>query len=261
MSAAAPLAKIPLWRTTRDSYVLGFRHMAYVIAKRWLVIAALATLTFLVQWLIYPSEKLAGQLGLSWVSFALLPLAAMVFTAMIAVPWHRLILDNELVAGNGLSLDARVIAYWIWGAALLIALGFAATPMFYVFPSGPDVELTGFQTGALLASLLATAIVGWVLMRISLKLVGVALRDSNASLGVIWNNTSWNFWRLFWGTILTCVPAMAAVVVHSMLIEDENLGRETYALARAFDSTLVEILGLIPLTFLSLSYRHFMGRQ
>ena len=100
MSETAPRAKLPLWRTVRESYAWGLGHLGEVVNKAWLVLLVLAMVSFVLHWLAHPYVGVAGSVPGNLFSLVVIPLAGIVFGAMVAVPWHRFRSRRRAVAGD-----------------------------------------------------------------------------------------------------------------------------------------------------------------
>jgi hypothetical protein len=270
MEPATKRIKLPFWKTVADSYRWGFGRLPEVVVRFWSVLLALTIVSLGLYWLVHPYETEAGSLGSGWISIIFIPFIGGIFTAMIAVPWHSLVLNDEPLAGQGLTFDTRVLSYATWGMAVMMPF-LASFPLFTnAIPADLPTGATDDTNAALatisfnmLAAAMVALIAGiYIFARLGIKVVATALRDPNGSLGVIWQNTSWSFWRLFWGPIITCLPMIAAIwlLPDVAFVPDGGTppSRFSYAATNAAVGLVCTVFGLAPLTFLSLAYRHFM---
>lgn len=260
MDTDAERMKLPFWRTVGDSFRLFLDNVATLLRHTWAALAAIAVATGLLQWLAFPFEQAAGDVGGSWMSVIAIPMATMIFTAMIAVPWHRLVLGGEPMAGHGVDFGPRVLSYTIWG--VLGWAGFAVffVPMIAAVPTDVGDQLTGGQSTVLLLSLIGVLASSFVVTRLTPKLVAVALSEPDKTLAVVWHRTSGSFWRLMWGMLVTVVPLFVAILLVSLVWPEDVGSRVGYSVRRAFDAAIGGLLAVPSLTFLSLAYRHLITR-
>jgi hypothetical protein len=257
MEPAAKRIKLPFGKTVAESYRWGLGRLPEVIRKFWLELIALTAVSFVLYWLVQPYDKHDGFMSLWW-TVIIIPFISSIFVAMVAVPWHRLVLKGELLSGSTLRIDRRVLTYAIWGTALLLPFLASLSLFGAAFPDGApeNDDSTPINWGYLITAFAAFLAGIFSLTRLSLRLVSAALDDKRGTIRTIWHNTSWSFWRLFCGTIITFLPSMLAVV--AIPFYDPQQSRLSYAAMNAAMTLVSTILGMIPLTFLSLAYRHFM---
>lgn len=255
-TAAAPRAKLPLWRTVRESYAWGLGHLPEVARKAWRVLAVLAGVSFVLHWVAHPYVADAGSVRGNLFSLIAIPAAIISFGAVIAVPWHRFILDGEPLPHMPLAWPPRVVSYFVWAILLSAPLYFGLLTLVSA-PEPVETEVSADITAfIILAEFVVLLAVTYALVRLSIKLVAVAVDNNAATIGEIWRNTSSNFWRLFWGTLLTLLPALVVGIAIIYLAPDQGSARWLYAAANAINSIAEVLLGMVSLTFLSLAYRH-----
>jgi hypothetical protein len=259
MEQAAKRIKLPFWQTVADSYRWGLGRLPEVIAKFWLVLLAMTAVSFALYWLAQPYEKSTDGSQSFLLTTLMIPSMTGIFIAMIAVPWHRFIINGEPLTSDGPIPDTRACVYAACGIAILLPF-YASFPLFAAaFSPSVDVSVDQNHLSAVdftyLGAAFITVFLGiYISTRISLKLVAVALRDPQGTFGAVWQKTSWSFWRLFWGTTVTFVPELFAI----FLLPDAQQTRLDYALWNTVIVLFSAILGMVPLTFLSLAYRHLM---
>jgi hypothetical protein len=258
MSDTPLRAKLPLWRTVRESYALGFENMGDLVRWGWPVLAALSVVSLACYWFEHVSEVETENRGFSWISFVAIPIVTVVFTTMMAVPWHRLVLKGEPLRGAQMTVAPRVIAYVAWGLFMVVPVYLVSylTLRFAGALGAEEGSSPVLQFVPLI--LLLTVLFLYVTFRIGIKLVAVALDDTTSTTAVIWRRTTWNFWRLFWGTTLTFLPTLLLVALYTWLVPSDRFSRLGYAAAETGFLVATVLLGMISLTFLSLAYRHFM---
>lgn len=246
--------KLSLWRTLRESYVLGFGHLKEVTANAVTILAALLVIAMIINWVAFPTEKDGG----GWLTIGVLPIASILFTAMVAVPWHRFVLDGEPLSKLGFTLDPRIGLYAIWGCLLSLPLFVGLALALSVDIAEADTPENDAAAFRLLVGILLEVAYLVLSMRLWLKLVAIAIDDRNGTLSVIWRSTAWNTWRVAWGSALTLMPALLFGAFAYWLETMAPGSRLLHALLNAASTTFGVILGMVSLTFLSLSYRHFM---
>src|SRR5665213_150459 len=127
-------------------------------------------------------------------------ITAVIF-ASIAVNWHRYILRNEVAEGaERLRLDGLVWRYFLFGIVIVIVIGAVMGLGTFVFV----LLLIGLGAISKLLAVLIGIFVGfpaviWMIgasVRLSVKLVGVALGNIEYTLSDAWDATMGNTWRL-----------------------------------------------------------------
>jgi hypothetical protein len=255
--------KLPFWSTVLQSYKWGFGQLGTMVANRWMVLAVLGGLMCTLYWLIPPYDMTAKEpmMAPSWLSIGINGMASILFTSMIAVPWHRLVLTGEPMTGNGFDLSPRILAYALWGvlfgAAVIVPMSIVGSAT----PTTPGAKPTDAQTTTILIAMVASYVAIYFVTRFQLKLVATAMSDPAGSFGAIWRRTRWSFWRLFGGSALAILPVMGAQFLFSALVPPVSLSPSVLAITHAIQSLIGVVLTLPLLTFLSLSYQHFMTKQ
>jgi hypothetical protein len=258
MSDTQVRGKLPLWPTVRESYGWAFGHIAEVAVKAWPVLAMLAAVSFVIHWLAHPYASVTGSVIGNALTVVVLPAAVIAFGAMIAVPWHRFVLEGEPLPPVRLARSARLVAYFLWAFALAAPFYASIFALSVAFESGAtDSSGENFDLKMIL-TIIAFIVGAYLFVRFGIKLVAVALGDRAVTLANIWRATSWNFWRLFWGGLLAVVPFIVVGGALLVLVPDEGSSRWAYSVANALVTLAEVLLGLVSLTFLSLAYRHFM---
>jgi hypothetical protein len=255
--------KLPFWSTVLQSYKWGFGQLGTMVARRWMVLAVLGALMCALYWLIPPYDLTAKEqtLAPSWLSIGVNSMASILFTSMIAVPWHRLVLTGEPITGNGFDLHPRILAYALWGILFGAAVMVPISMMGAFAPATPTAKPTDAQTATILIVMVCVYAAIYLVTRFQLKLVATALSDPAGSLGAIWRRTRWSFWRLFGGAALAILPVMGAQYLFNALVPPASLSPGVLAITHAMQSLIGVVLTLPLLTFLSLSYQHFMTKQ
>jgi hypothetical protein len=265
-------AKLPFWRTVAASYRLGLVHLPEVIAARWLVLIVMADVSFAAHWLIFPylKEGAAETWGVYFAHLICSTFLPAVFTAMIAVPWHRRVLNGEPLTGHGLTLDRRMLGYVGWGLVIIGSwlLLYLATP-WSDFPTQALAELLTSTPGSSAETLIdwfretgyavpLGCVIVYLAFRLDMFVVAIALGQHRGALSAIWRNTSWSFCRLYFGAVISFLPLLLVLPFHVMEKASSVLRVQSAAWAALGDTATIP-LGLVGFAFLSLSYRHFMG--
>jgi hypothetical protein len=277
---AAKRVKLPFWRTVGESYRWGFGRVPEVIARYWPVLLAQAAVSLLLDWVAAHATPEDGLVNLatpnfsdifgepnlvvgiiSWGSIFI----SAIFAAVIAVPWHGLVLRGQPLSGSGLTIDWRIIGYATWGFGItlpfltcipLLAFGIAQLTS----EPGTEVVHKNDAWAIFYAGWLALFVGIVTFTRLGIKVVAAGLRDPNGSLPAVWRGTKWSYWRIFWGSTLTLLPEILFsffAIYHGAVDAVEEMWPST-AIWKATVTIITAILGLVPLTFLSLAYRHFV---
>jgi hypothetical protein len=241
--------------------------VAPVVARYWPVLLIMTAVSVGFDWLSEPYLRPEDGDFFGWPELvAITCLSAFVsaiFASMIAVPWHGLLLRGEPLSGHGFSSDRRIMVYASWGFCVMLPF-FASFPLFtlgsmqlYAKTGSAVVGMHG-ALAMMYAGSFAFLVGILIFTRLGIKVVAIALPDPNGSLTTIWRRTSWSFWRMFWGLAITVLP----IYIVGFLPVFIGTAQQEAWLSTAFWSTvttlITTLLGLVPLTFLSLAYRHFM---
>ena len=154
--------------------------------------------------------------------------------ASIAVNWHRFILRSEIAeGGQRLRLDGLVWRYFFFGIAIfalvtLVALGVGLALLLVGWALSTVSTAISILFGVVVGIPLILLLFG-LTFRWSVKLVAIALGDTEFTLGDAWRSTTGNTWRLT-GLYLLFVLAIS-------LIGSVDLG-SAYA-ASLFNSSIV----------------------
>jgi hypothetical protein len=255
--------KLPFWSTVLQSYKWGFGQLGTMVARRWMVLAVLGALMCALYWLIPPYDMTAKEpmMAPSWLSIGINGLASILFTSMIAVPWHRLVLTGQPMTGNGFDLHPRILAYALWGVLFGAAVMVPMSMFGAAAPVTPGANPTDAQTTTILIAMVGMYVAIYLVTRFQLKLVATALSDPAGGLGTIWWRTRWSFWRLFGGSALAILPVMGAQYLFNVLVPPASLSPGVLAITHAIQALIGVVFTLPLLTFLSLSYQHFMTKQ
>jgi hypothetical protein len=111
------------------------------------------------------------------------------------------------------------------------------------------------------AAFLAFAVLGFIPTRLSLILPAIALSHSEFRARDSWRLTAGNFWRLFFASLLTVVPPALFVLFLNWSISgwEDPKTQFQYILQACRIELLFLFVGMIGITLLSVTYRHFTG--
>jgi hypothetical protein len=290
-------AKLPVWSTVVQSYVLTFKNLGWFVKMAWVWVVVFAGIVALIYWVHWPYQQMENVPGQSsWWHLILTIVISLFVASSIAVAWHRrMLLGDNVASAFYFRLDRTVINYFAWGAFFTFfwlapvvltlttidqwAAQEAATTATEgssnnVPEEGSDEDLgsSGASVGAWLleggiwsamlsVGFAVSAVFLYVPTRLSLVLPALALEQKEFSVHDSWRLSSGNFWRLYFGTTLALALPLLALVVSI-----ELLGFSEFSKTRAwyvFDGCLTEVMtlviGMTGITFLSLAYRHFVG--
>jgi hypothetical protein len=171
MELAAKRIKLPFWRTVADSYRWGLGRLPEVIAKFWLVLLALTVVSFALYWLAQPYETNPETLGSTWLNIFIIPIFTGMFFAMIAVPWHRLVLNGEPLPARP-AFDTRIFLYAGWAFALVFP--FLASTQLIDMPNPTVAEPTADDVARYITITGSAMVLGtYFLVRFGIKVVAV----------------------------------------------------------------------------------------
>jgi hypothetical protein len=255
-------ALLPVWTTVGASYRLAWENRGQYLKASWLWLSLLAPL--MVLYALYAWDDLkqtvcavpsrhadvaAPEPSMTTALVYSFPVSCieLLAVASIAVAWHRLILRNERVtAAHYFRLDSPVWNYF--------AVGFA----FYVVSSAPLALLSDMGDKLHLLADVMMMFCTVIILRLSVILPARALEAGQVTMKAVWQRTSWNFWRIFWGYMLS---AAASIPFSLLLFAGCHVAAAGPWLLAA--SRLLNVVLVVPpmLTFLSLTYRHFFGSE
>lgn len=254
MSAVSP-AKLPLWPTVRDSFVMTARHARVFFRFAWPILLPLVISDAATAWFSFP-----GQLRMRADPNASEPVVvslefwsaatAMVGGACLAVLWHRYIVAKlEPDATDIVALRGRILAYVGWGLLSLFPLMLSMLPAAgllaltddalsgFILPFVPLVALVALVPFFRYVLILPAAALGH---RAKLRSVSYATRGSAENLAL--------------GTYLTALPSILIIYLIDPTQADDRLAATVLATAGNFTDM---IAGMPIVTFLSLAYLHF----
>lgn len=290
-----PPGKLPFWRTVIDAHTVTLHNLAALVRIGWPWALLLVLTSAALNWMIWPWEEAARTAGDFGTYGTFLPmLSALLIGALIAVPWHRLILTNtEVPPSHATRYLGPGIRYFLWLVALSII---AALPLWAIYLSGAfDGILSGMEAeaapfeaalpepgaetdadseeaqpmGAGEMAILAVAIlfavlgplaaISFIPTRLMLILPAVALEAQNFTPADSWRATRGNFWRLYLGSFAV-LAAMFALFALYLALTGMELAETREAFVReAVILDLVSLVaGMVLVTFLSLAYRHLV---
>ena len=126
-------------------------------------------------------------------------------------------------------------------------------------PTEPEDALSGFGTLLLgvaviaAVALAAWAVLGYLPMRMSLALPAIATGNAENAVSRAWNLSRGNFWRLYWGSVLSVVPAFVGALISAALVDDTT--RAGFTLSATILAGLLFASTLIWVGSLSHAYR------
>ncbi len=258
-------AKLPLLASVFEAFELTSSKLVDLAKLTWLWLIILIAIQAVIYWYLWPFEQALE-------SSAALPFGAIVLGssvistfigASIAVGWHRLLLENEHVAGSvNLRLDGHVWRYFAWVFGMLIAITIPIVVAWLVAaPTSDDVDapLTWGDLSLVVAFFVSLLILS-VAARAMVILPGVAL-GHETTLGEVWKRTRGNTWRIFTGSMLTAMPIIVIALALSSMFGslDASLTLTAYVIENTILEVVFIIAGMFGLSFLSLAYRHFFG--
>jgi hypothetical protein len=189
----------------------------------------------------------------------------------IAVAWHRLMILNEQPGFSGGNVATKNLwRYIVVALALFLVMFLPMTavmlPASYFLKSGPAPALPSPGFFPLLLLGFALYAVGTaVAFRLTLLLPARAIGDTGLTFKQTWNRTRGNVWRLFWGIVVTTMPALLIAQIIFLLgvgpPRPSTVGSEDFVAQMTAMSTVFAVYYLLILPigigFLSHAYRHF----
>lgn len=273
-----PIPKLPVWKTIVEVFAVTARHTGDLLRFAWPWLIVLIAVSLALYSAYFETERAQLAAGGSG-SSSLWVLTLMVSTligALIAVPWHRRILLGEhQTLSKGLALDSRKLAYAVKTVAIIATLALPLVPLVWTGSAEPasDVETqtaTELFLAIFLPVLAFVAFFAWVfvLNRVSLILPATAVGNGSVTLGSAWSATKGNTLRLaLVSTIATFLPLMLplglaywlAPATAAALDASTAPNAIAFAVTNTINELLTIVFGMLFVTFLSLSYRHFFG--
>lgn len=238
--------KLPVFRTVLASYWLVARNPVALCRAVALPLAAMLPLLAFATWLVLPwlpdqgVKKLtfANELA-SWT----LTLIQAPFLAAIAVAWHRFVLLQEAPEAR-LRLNATVWKY----TGIYLALHL----IIYV----PMMLGKVHPIYALFMGVLSIIFFFFMLPRLSLILPATAV-EANLPYDEVWSATRSNTLRLALASLLCSL--LPLLLVGFVLLRLDHPGGKIAAQVVGVGASA--LIASIAVTFLSLTYRHFIRRQ
>jgi hypothetical protein len=271
MPEAAP-AKLPVWKTIGESYVIWFRNLPELVRIAWIWLLIMAPILALFMWWQAPAmmemmlNARAGKPdpnpGMTALTQALNAIVLVPILSSIAVAWHRLLLRNEHVSGPYLRLDSVVVGYAVlfFLIALLPSLPQYLGQIYLALTQPP--RATEINAGAMLVSTIGsilTLIAMFCSCRLFMVLPAKAL-GIDMSFRTAWAATRKNTWRLFWGYMLSLLPLMIVGGTVGWWLVVAQPSRAVTASVWTALTLLWALFGMVGVGFLSLAYRHFFER-
>ncbi|MEQ1673013.1 MAG: hypothetical protein ABL893_19350 [Hyphomicrobium sp.] len=274
-----PIPKLPVWKTIADVYIVTARHLGDLLRFSWPWLVVLIAVSMALYSAYYQSERalLAAGGTRSNLLWALMLATSTLIGALIAVPWHRRILLNEpQTLSQGLSLDARKVVYVVKAMAISASLVLPLIALMWAIPSETageaatkvEPEFSVFDLWPLIFFITFFAVI-FALNRVSLILPATAVENRSVTLARAWRGSRGNTLRLgFVSIIATFLPIIVPVqliqLVAPALVSTLDANTAPNALSFATANTISELFtilfGMLFVTFLSLSYRHFFGQ-
>lgn len=286
----ADAVKLPFWRTVYDAHSVTLKNLVGFVRIGWLWALLLVTASAAINWAIFPAENAAQAAGHIGTKLAFLPmLASMFIGVLVAVPWHRLVLQGRVETlreapgylwpairyfGWLIAFSAiYAIPFWI---AWVVTGGFgtdlgvpadpvAVTPAANVEEAGatdgdPD-QLVGvilaFGAGVVLGPL---AILSYIPTRLMLILPAVAIADDGFTVARSWAATAKNFWRLYLGSLLAMSLPLVFIIALLAFFGEETPTRSGYTFEAVVADAFCLVAGMIYVTYMSLAYRHLVQK-
>ena len=252
--ATPNLQKLPFWRTVAESYKLTFGNIRTLLQMSWPLLLALLPVSAVIRWIAWPltQPKHPHPGFVEWALGFSHNLVMLAVGAAIAVPWHRFILFNEKTPVTQSPWDdARTKAYIGLGLLLLMITEFGAALRSAGILATNDRLLNSSETNELLIFLLLT-------VRWSLAFPAIAIGRESQPRSDSWDATKGNYWRMFWGGILTMVIPIVIILTLAAHTEGK-LTQNTFAALSGLFTVVWMFVGMSYVTFLSLAYRHFFG--
>jgi hypothetical protein len=254
MSAVSP-AKLPLWPTVRDSFVVTVRHAGIFFRFAWPVLVALAVSDAVSAWLSFP-----GQLRVRADSNASEPvvvgfelwsaMASILGGACLAVLWHRYIVGKFEPTSTGLfEQRGRVLAYFGW--VLLSIVPFALA----VLPAIALILLSDLSPSwSILALAPILSLVALIPFFRYVLIFPAAALGHEARLRSVSYATRGNAEVLAFGTYFSALPSFLIMFLIDPTQADDRLVATVLTTAGNF---VHMVAGMPIVTFLSLAYLHF----
>ena len=298
MVSEQPPVKLPFWRTVIDAHVLTFQNLGALVRIGWPWALLLVATSAALNWAIWPYEEAAREAGEFGTYGTFLPvLSSMLIGALVAVPWHRLILTNtELPPAQAGAYLKPALRYFLWLVALA---ALAALPVWLLWTSGlgsglfsgmagdasageaavpqaagagaaaeeelPPLGATDhaiFAAIALAVVLGPLAVLSFVPTRLSLILPAIALQADAFTASDSWQATRGNFWRLYLGSFAVMALMMLLFAIYLTLMGAEMAATQAAFVREAVILDAVSFAaGMVLVTFLSLSYRHLVMKE
>jgi hypothetical protein len=277
--------KLPLWRTTRLTYVTYLHHFSDVLRVTLPWTLLLVGIMASADWLKWSwSMWFAGQFkkgiveNLGVIPYVVVGLYVLAFVLVvfavvdIAVAWHRRLILQERSRTNGSNIARRT--FWQYLALLAILTAIAAIAPLAILATAkleqsfPTLEIIAIGLAFGLAFIACA-----VAMRFSLVLPACAVGNRDLSFKQSWRMTRGNTWRLLWGmlacAILPDIPLQLVLdwigvseskIPLEMKITGEGLTERMISdgFVRLLKLASHMFTGPLCVGFLSLSYRHFV---
>lgn len=225
------LIKLPIFATVNAVYKLTWHHVAYAIriSWHWCLLIIVLSRFILPYMVIEDGDPKLG--GLEW---GLLALWLAVYAAgwsSIAVLWHRRLLRDEAARGAPVRLDAFAWRYLLRFIFIVFSVGILTSLVETL--SGDRFEIVNSLRGSVselaelasrnpllfLISLLISAAMIIISLRLSVALPAAAVGDVTNGPAVAWDATAGNGFRLLVIAMLVALPLLA---VDSLVLQLEE---------------------------------------
>ena len=256
-------AKLPVWTTLRDCYLLPLENWRVVLdlSWTWLLLQTPITLAFAAMAYNNDDKSPSAIMGFIQMCIEWLPMAS------IAVGWHQfLLLNRPPLATPYLRMDRTVWTYYAWGLAIaFVTIAIIAVPfLLWVLMNVADTvsdeakvqpAVEALSTPVQLLATLVFSFVAALTFRVALTLPSTAVEgDRPLNLRSSFTLTRGNTLRLcIIGTLGTLPCLLLAILLG---------GNEHSLFAYLASQLLIMLLGAIfaitGVTLFSLAYRHFM---
>lgn len=265
---AGNLIKLPIIATVNAVYKLTWHNVTYAIRISWLWCVLIISLSqFIFPYLVIEDE--GTKFGrLEWGLLALWLIVYAAGWSSIAVLWHRRLLRDEAPGGVPIRLDAFAWRYLLRFIFIFCLVGILASLVEAL--SGDRFAIVNSIRGSVsglaelafenplwfLISLLISAAMIMMSLRLSVALPAAAVGDVTNGPAAAWDATAGNSFRLLMIAILVALPLLAVDSLVSRL--EAPLTSSGEPLSELLHIVISQVLSLFPLllgvTLLSLVY-------
>ncbi|NOU06314.1 MAG: hypothetical protein HOO99_09045 [Hyphomicrobiaceae bacterium] len=283
MSTSNPNPSKLRWGTAFEAFTATWHYRSELLQLSWFWLLLILPIMGTLDWILYPWTSNSEGSALVSIGTAMVPqMVGMFAGASVAVAWHRLIINGENPTSDVyFRVDATVIKYFIAAVIIVIlftlpvaiGIGIFGGPVSEIAaapePASPlpmdtnASSLTCFVCLLIAAPLItfALAIISYLPTRFALILPAIALGHKDTSLAKSWNATRRNYIRIFFGTMISGLAVCAFSLLPWLITGIENPTRWTSALTTIFGTVLGFTLGMVSITFISLTYSQLLGHD